>query len=198
MTGACSEYNPPTPPDDIRLGLGDWLRAFTLPIELLKLPLSNRDVRLEAQARQDFADDARREHVIRARFTTMIAALPALLIVVSGVSLTAQLEFVQRLALVLMPGTFGSPQVAPYRALGDSAGDYVHVLSTGGGSEPSLSSSAPSRRPQAESSALCSLRTSTLTTLLSSSPALNAQFATSAPPRDYRMPSRRLKGPLAC
>ena len=43
---------------DIRLGLGDWLRAFALPIELFKLPLSNRDVRLEVQARQDFADGA--------------------------------------------------------------------------------------------------------------------------------------------
>ena len=62
----------------------------------------------------------------------MIAALPALLIVVSGVSLTAQLELVQRLALTLMPGTFGSRQVASYRALGGSAGDYVHVLRTGG------------------------------------------------------------------
>ena len=85
------------------------------------------------QARQDFADDARREHVIRARFTTMIAALPALLIIVSGVSLTAQLELIQRLALALMPGTFDSRQVASYRALDDSARDYVHVLSTGGG-----------------------------------------------------------------
>ena len=84
------------------------MRAFALPIELFKLPLSNRGVRLEVQARQDFADDARREHVIRARFTTMIAALPALLIIVSGVSLTAQLELIQRLALALMPGTFDS------------------------------------------------------------------------------------------
>ena len=102
---------------DIRLGLGDWLRAFALPIELFKLGLSNRDVRLEVQARQNFADDARREHVIRARFITMIAALPALLIIVSGVSLTAQLELIQRLALALMPGTFDSRQVASHRAL---------------------------------------------------------------------------------
>ena len=82
--------------DDIRLGLGDWLRAFALPVELFNLPLSNRDVRLEVQARQDFVDDARRERVIRARFTTMIAALPALLIIASGVSLTAQLELIRR------------------------------------------------------------------------------------------------------
>ena len=47
----------------IRLGLGDWLRAFALPIELFKLPLSNRDVRLEVQARQNFADDTRRDYV---------------------------------------------------------------------------------------------------------------------------------------
>ena len=118
---------------DIRLGLGDWLRAFALPIELSKLPLSNRDVRSEVQAGQDFADDARHEHVIRARFTTMIAALPALLSIVSGVSLTVQLELIQRLALALTPGTFDYRQAASYRALGGSAGDYVHVLSTGGG-----------------------------------------------------------------
>ena len=120
--------------DDIRLGLGDWLRVLSLPIELFRLPLSNRDVWLEVQARQDFADDARREHVIRARFSMMIGALPALLIIVSGISLTAQLELIQRLALALMPGTFDSRQIASYRALGDgSAGDYVHVLRTRGG-----------------------------------------------------------------
>ena len=81
---------------------------FALPVELFKLPLSNRDVRLEVQARQDFADDERRDHVIRARFTTMIVALPALLTIVSGVSLTAKVELIQRLALALMPGTFDS------------------------------------------------------------------------------------------
>ena len=113
--------------DDIRIGLGDWLRAFALPIDFFKLPLSSRDVRLEVQARQDFADDTRRDHVIRARFATMIVALPALLTIVSGVSLTAKLELIQRLALALMPGTFDSRQVVSYRALGDSAGDYVRA-----------------------------------------------------------------------
>ena len=109
------------------------MRAFALPIELFRLPLSNRDVRLEVQARQDFADDARRENAIRAHFSTMIGALPVLLIIVSGVSLTAQLELIQCLALALMPGTVDSRQVASYRALSGSAGDYVNVLRTGGG-----------------------------------------------------------------
>ena len=131
--------------DDIRLGFGDWLRAFALPVEFSNLPLSNRDVRLEVQARQGFVDDARRQHVLRARFTTMIAALPALLIIVSGVSLTAQLELIQRLALALVSGTFDSQQVASYRALGDSAADYAHVPSTrvvhhGGSNETSFTS----------------------------------------------------------
>ena len=119
--------------DDIRLGLADWLRSFALPIELFRLPLSIRDVRLEIQAREDFADDKRRENVIRARFPTMLGAFPALNTLVDGVSLTAQLELVQRLALALMPGTFDVRQVASFRALDDSAGDYIHVLRTGGG-----------------------------------------------------------------
>ena len=119
--------------DDVRLGLAEWLTAFALPVELFRLPVSNRDVRLEIQAREDFADDARREHVIRARFPTMLRALPALHSMVDGVALTAQLELIQRLALALMPGTFDVRQVASFRALDDSASDYIHVLRTGGG-----------------------------------------------------------------
>jgi hypothetical protein len=42
-----------------------WLRAFALPVELFKLPLSNHDVRLEVQVRHDCADDARHKHVVR-------------------------------------------------------------------------------------------------------------------------------------
>ena len=139
--GACAAL--PVPPiaplpssefdDDIRLGLADWLRSFALPVELFRLPRTNRDVRLEIQAREDFADDKRRENVVRSRFPTMLGALPALTVMVEGVSLAAQLELVQRLALALMPGTFDVRQVASFRALDDSAGDYIHVLKTGGG-----------------------------------------------------------------
>ena len=128
--------------DDIRLGLADWLRSFALPIELFRVPFSNRDVRLEIQAREDFADDKRRENVVRTRFPTMLGAFPALSTLVDGISLTAQLELIQRLALALMPGTFDVRQVASFRALDDSAGDYIHVLRAGGGA----ASLAPSER----------------------------------------------------
>ena len=119
--------------EDVRLGIADWLRNYSMPIELTAVPSNRREVRLELQARAHFADEGKREGVIRQRFTQLLTCLPHVAKVVAGANLMAQLETVKRMALSMLDTTFDVKQVAAFRALDDVVGKYIYVLGEDGG-----------------------------------------------------------------
>ena len=118
--------------EDILLAVAAWLRASALPLELAVVPTGRRDVRLEIQARTNFASDSQRENVIRLRLAKLLACLPNTSAVVGGVSAGSQLEHIRRLALSLLPN-FDAKQVASFRALDDKMERFMYTLGENGG-----------------------------------------------------------------
>lgn len=119
--------------EDIRLGIADYLQTNALPDELITVPKTRRDVRLELQARQSYSTEVNREKIVRARFAYLLECVPHLKRVVAGAALAAQLDTLHRLALEMLSTPFDVKMVASFHALNDAVKMHVYVLDEDGG-----------------------------------------------------------------
>ena len=119
--------------NDILSSVADWLRTYSLPSELVSLPLSIRDVRLEIQARQAFADDSRRETIVRSRFASLLPCVPNLERIVAGATASTQIEVAQQLAFSICSTPLVPKSVSSFHALDDALQPFMFVLAQHGG-----------------------------------------------------------------